>query len=87
VHLNDREETTKAAFIVSQKTARRAVDRNRIKRLMKESYRQLLPQVKKRGHWLVFLATRRATPNLKRQDFDPLVKRLCQEAKVLEEDD
>ena len=61
------------------------MDRNRIKRLMKESYRQLLPQIKERGYWLVFLATRAAKPELKRQDFDPLVRWLCQEAKVLEE--
>lgn len=36
------EYTTKAGFVVSTKTHKRAVKRNRLKRLMRESYRLLL---------------------------------------------
>ncbi len=35
---------TKAGFVVSKKTHKRAVKRNRLKRLMRESYRQLLKE-------------------------------------------
>lgn len=35
---------TKAGFVVSKKVHKRAVKRNRLKRLMRESYRQLLKE-------------------------------------------
>lgn len=38
------ESLTKAGFVVSKKTHKRAVKRNRLRRLMRESYRQLLKE-------------------------------------------
>lgn len=42
----DKAFTTKAGFVVSKKTHKRAVKRNRLKRLMRESYRLLLKEEK-----------------------------------------
>lgn len=63
------EEPTRAAFVVSQDTAAKATERNRIKRLMRESFRLHLPRIQE-GWPLVLLATRRSHGELKRQDFD-----------------
>ncbi|MFB6356140.1 MAG: ribonuclease P protein component, partial [bacterium] len=65
---------TKAAFIVSEKTASNAVDRNRIKRLMKEAFRLRSDDLKS-GYNLVFLATRQADAKQKRQQFDHQINR------------
>lgn len=70
---------TRAAFVVSRKTASRAVERNRIKRLMRESFRLRLPGLRE-GWPLVILATRRAHGELKRQDFDEEFDALFREA-------
>ena len=73
---------TRAAFVVSQKTASRATERNRIKRLMRESFRLRIPDLQE-GWPLVFLATREAHGDLKRQDFDADLGTLLEQAGLL----
>jgi len=76
-------EYCRAAFIVSKKTAASAVARNRIKRLMKESFRLKINRVKS-GSRLIFLATRKASKNLSRADFDSELEDLLDRADLFE---
>ncbi len=64
---------------MAKKTARRAVDRNRIKRLMKESFRLQIDRLKE-GFSLVFLATRKAQPNVSQAAFAATIEALLREA-------
>lgn len=77
------EKPTRAAFVVSRKSARQATDRNRIKRLMREGFRLLQPDFEE-GWPLVFVATRAVHGDLKRQDFDEDIRKHLTEAGVLE---
>ena len=51
-------EVTRFAFIVSTKISKKAVQRNRIKRLLADSVKVLLTKIKK-GYDIIFLAKRR----------------------------
>lgn len=73
----------RATFIVSQKTARLATERNRIKRLLRESFRLRLDKLEP-GHDLTILATRIAHGELKRQDIDDDLGALLCKANLLE---
>lgn len=76
---------TRAAFVVSEKSASKATERNRIKRLMRESFRLLQPELEE-GWPMVFLAKRNVHDGLKRQDFDRDLRSLFGEAGVLADD-
>ena len=73
---------TRAAFVVSRKSARKATDRNRIKRLMRESFRLLQPNFEE-GWPLVFVATRSVHGDLNRQDFDEDIREHLSDAGIL----
>lgn len=73
---------TRAAFVISEKSASQATLRNRIKRLMRESFRLLKPDLRE-GWPLVFLATRAVHDELSRQDFDRDVQDHLREAGIL----
>jgi ribonuclease P protein component len=55
----------RVAFIISRRYSRKAVVRNRARRLFREAYRRLLPQLK--DGWLIFLP-RRHMQDAKMQD-------------------
>jgi len=48
------EKVSRFAFVVSKKVAKRAVDRNRIKRMLRESIHNLLPSIQP-GYDIIFM--------------------------------
>jgi ribonuclease P protein component len=75
---------TRAAFVVSEKSASKATLRNRIKRLMRESFRLLQPKFDEEGWPLVLVATRSVHDGLKRQDFDADIRGHLDRAGIIE---
>ena len=73
----------RAAFVVSAKSASLATDRNRIKRLFRESLRRRLDELSPNYH-VVLLATRQAHGDLKRQDIDHDLDPLLNKSGVIE---
>ena len=55
VVLKTKEVVSRFAFVVSTKVAKHAVDRNRMKRLLRESIHHLLPSIQP-GYDVVFMA-------------------------------
>ena len=73
--------TRKYAMVISRRFSRKAVDRNRARRLLRESYRLLLPRLE--AAWIVFIPRQRmrgATLN----HVLPEVERLLDELGLLE---
>ncbi len=66
------------SFVVSKKISKKAVIRNRTKRLLSESVRLLMPQIKK-GHDIIFFAKKALTEE-KLQDILPQVEKSLQKA-------
>lgn len=54
--LKEEEEENRFGFIISKKISKKAVDRNRIKRLLSEAIKNNLSLVKSKGNKVVFLA-------------------------------
>lgn len=75
----DNENPTKVGFVVSKKIHKRAVKRNRIKRLMRESYRLLIKDglVSSKYMSLIFVASSKLlTKNYK--EIDSAIRKLVQ---------
>ena len=71
---------TKIGFVVSKKIHKRAVKRNRIKRLMRESYRLILKNNEGNEKYmsLIFIASSGAL-NKSFKDIDSVIKKLVQQ--------
>ena len=71
-------------FVVSKKVSKKAVVRNRTKRLLSESVRLLMPQIKK-GDDIIFFAKKALTKE-KLQDVLPVVEKAFKKAKIFKLD-
>lgn len=67
--------------ITTSKKIGKAVERNRARRIIREAYYNLMPQLKP-GYDIVFVA-RGKTPHVKSTDILPVMKRQLKEAGVL----
>ena len=54
------EEENRFGFIISKRVSKRAVDRNKIKRLLSEAVKMNLGKIKNKGNKIVFLAKKTA---------------------------
>lgn len=79
VKKNEPEQFTRVGFVVSKKTHKRAVKRNRLRRLMRESYRILLKnnELGKSQEYLslIFIGTEKAL-NKNFNEIYPIIKEL-----------
>lgn len=73
VFLPNQENRPRFAFIVSTSIDKRATVRNRIKRLMREAVRALLPKLK--GGWDVILQARSTNEGEMRRSIEELLRR------------
>lgn len=72
----------RAAFIVSRRSFRRAVDRNRVKRLMREAYRLQKHRLQHQGWWVVLRFMGKEMPTFAKikEDLCRIFEKLCGEA-------
>lgn len=77
----DNQTTSRFSFIVSSKISKRAVIRNRTKRLLSESVRLLVPQIKK-GREIIFFA-KKALKEEKLQDVLPTIEKNLKKTRLL----
>ena len=80
----DMNQPTKVGFVVSKKTSKLSVKRNRLKRLMRESYRLLLksdiPQESQKYLSLVFVGHEKALDG-SLKNIKPIIEHLLKEVK------
>jgi len=69
------------AFVIGNKISKKAVVRNRTKRLLSEAVRLLLPQIKK-GHEIIFFA-KKPLKKEKLQDILPTIEKNLKKASLL----
>lgn len=77
------EEVSRFGFVVSTKLSKRAVKRNRVKRILREQVRLSLPKIKK-GFDVIFLG-KKALLEGSYQEVGYEIKRLFKKASLLEE--